>query len=160
MATHSSILAWRIPWTQESGGLQSVGSQRVTNTRKQSPSSENVRARTLKKIFSALLHQPGIELTPPEVEVWSLNYRMDIGIHLKKFVYKTVGNCVQNSPLYTGIYTKKSGKFSHSSFFYHKIIWPPKITIFLNDFSFCHPLHSLTFSPLPIFFLLLFHLLL
>ena len=29
MATHSSILAWRIPWTEESGGLQSVGSQRV-----------------------------------------------------------------------------------------------------------------------------------
>ena len=27
MATHSSILAWRIPWTEEPGGLQSVGSQ-------------------------------------------------------------------------------------------------------------------------------------
>ena len=29
MATHSSILAWRIPWMEEPGGLQSVGSQRV-----------------------------------------------------------------------------------------------------------------------------------
>ena len=29
MATHSSIPAWRIPWTEESGGLQSVGSKRV-----------------------------------------------------------------------------------------------------------------------------------
>ena len=29
MATHSSILAWRIPWTVEPGGLQSLGSQRV-----------------------------------------------------------------------------------------------------------------------------------
>ena len=29
MATHSSILAWRIPWTEESGGLQLMGSQRV-----------------------------------------------------------------------------------------------------------------------------------
>ena len=29
MATHSSILAWRIPWTRESGGLQSTGWQRV-----------------------------------------------------------------------------------------------------------------------------------
>ena len=27
MATHSSILAWRIPWTEEPGGLQSIGSQ-------------------------------------------------------------------------------------------------------------------------------------
>ena len=26
---HSSILAWKIPWTEESGGLQSMGSQRV-----------------------------------------------------------------------------------------------------------------------------------
>ena len=37
MATHSSILAWKIPWTEEPGGLQSLGSQRarydwVTNT--------------------------------------------------------------------------------------------------------------------------------
>ena len=29
MATHSSILAWRIPWTEEPGGIQSLGSQRV-----------------------------------------------------------------------------------------------------------------------------------
>ena len=29
MITHSSVLAWRIPWTQEHGGLQSMGSQRV-----------------------------------------------------------------------------------------------------------------------------------
>ena len=28
MATHSSILAWRIPWTEKPGGLQSMGSQR------------------------------------------------------------------------------------------------------------------------------------
>ena len=29
MAAHSSVLAWRIPWTEEPGGLQSMGSQRV-----------------------------------------------------------------------------------------------------------------------------------
>ena len=29
MATHSSILAWRIPWTEEPGRLQSIGLQRV-----------------------------------------------------------------------------------------------------------------------------------
>ena len=29
MATHSSTLAWRIPWTEEPGGLQPTGSQRV-----------------------------------------------------------------------------------------------------------------------------------
>ena len=33
MATHCSILAWRIPWTEEPGGLQSMGSQSQTRLR-------------------------------------------------------------------------------------------------------------------------------
>ena len=33
MATHSSILAWKIPWTEEPGGLQSMGSQKVRHDR-------------------------------------------------------------------------------------------------------------------------------
>ena len=33
MATHSSILAWRIPWSEEPGGLQSMGSQLDTTER-------------------------------------------------------------------------------------------------------------------------------
>ena len=36
MATHSSILAWRIPWTEEPGGLQSLGSQESDTTERQS----------------------------------------------------------------------------------------------------------------------------
>jgi len=31
MGTHSSIIAWRIPWMEEHGALQSMGSQRVRN---------------------------------------------------------------------------------------------------------------------------------
>ena len=31
MATHFNILTWEIPWTEEAGGLQSMGSQRVGN---------------------------------------------------------------------------------------------------------------------------------
>ena len=31
MATHSSVLPWRIPWTEKPGGLQSIGSQRVSH---------------------------------------------------------------------------------------------------------------------------------
>ena len=38
IATHSSILAWGIPWTQEPGGLQSMGSQRVGYDRVNEPS--------------------------------------------------------------------------------------------------------------------------
>ena len=32
MATYSSILAWKIPWTEEPSGLQSIGSQRINMT--------------------------------------------------------------------------------------------------------------------------------
>ena len=37
METHSSILAWRTPWTEEPGGLQSVGSQSWTQLKRPSP---------------------------------------------------------------------------------------------------------------------------
>ena len=39
METHSSILAWRIPWTEEPGGLQVMGLQRVGHDRSASSSS-------------------------------------------------------------------------------------------------------------------------
>ena len=42
MATHSSILAWRILWTVKPGGLQSMGSQRVGYNRLQSMGSQRV----------------------------------------------------------------------------------------------------------------------
>ena len=43
MATHSSILAWRIPWTEEPDGLQSMGSKRVRHdfVAKPSPNTYN-----------------------------------------------------------------------------------------------------------------------
>ena len=37
MATYSSILAWKIPWTEESSGLQSIRSQRVGHDRATNP---------------------------------------------------------------------------------------------------------------------------
>jgi len=42
MATHSSVLAWRIPWTEEPGGLQSRGSQKEKNTIKTKPKMTQV----------------------------------------------------------------------------------------------------------------------
>ena len=41
MATHSSILAWRIPWTEEPGGLWSVESKRVKQDRVANTSTFN-----------------------------------------------------------------------------------------------------------------------
>ena len=37
MATHSSILAWKIPWMEEPGGLQSIGSQESDTATKPAP---------------------------------------------------------------------------------------------------------------------------
>jgi len=41
MATHSSILVWKIPWTEEPGRLQSMVSQRVKYLATKSPISKN-----------------------------------------------------------------------------------------------------------------------
>ena len=41
MATHSSILAWRIPWTEEPGGLQSIGLQSQTQLKQLSTHSHS-----------------------------------------------------------------------------------------------------------------------
>ena len=42
MATHSSILAWKIPWTEEPGGLQRVEHNRATSLSHMDPFSRNV----------------------------------------------------------------------------------------------------------------------
>ena len=56
MATHSSILAWSIPWTEEPGGLESMGSQRV----KHDFVTENARTGTAwqKQVWPSLLRLP------------------------------------------------------------------------------------------------------
>ena len=46
MATHSNILAWRIPWSEELGGLQSVGLQRVGHNLVTKPPPEMKKAIT------------------------------------------------------------------------------------------------------------------
>ena len=52
MATHSSILAWKIPWTEEPGGLQSTGSQKSQT--QLSNSTTRVYAHTFMKIHKHL----------------------------------------------------------------------------------------------------------
>ena len=44
IATHSSILAWRIPWTEEPGRLQSMGLQRVRHDLATKPPQQTLRA--------------------------------------------------------------------------------------------------------------------
>ena len=48
MSTHSSVLAWRIPWTEEPGGLQSMGSRELDTTERLTVSlSPSVNRKTL-----------------------------------------------------------------------------------------------------------------
>ena len=55
MATHSSVLVWEIPWTEEPGGLQSIGSQRVRHDWRDNRSNSAVRqARVYGGCFYAL----------------------------------------------------------------------------------------------------------
>ena len=53
MATHSSILAWRIPWTEEPGWLQSMGSKRV---------GHNWVTNTFSKVLGAVIDAEGTVL--------------------------------------------------------------------------------------------------
>ena len=51
MATHSSILAWKIPWTEEPGGLQSMGSQRVRHNRATQHKHLHFRSHNRRQLF-------------------------------------------------------------------------------------------------------------
>ena len=55
MATHSSILAWRIPWTEEPGGLQSMGLQRVGHNWVTSPTQYKKREGGLYFLWNVII---------------------------------------------------------------------------------------------------------
>ena len=66
MATHFSILAWRIPWTAEPGGLQSMGSQRVRTTEQLTPSfSHQFPFKTFEKRPEIFVCVPAAEVLKP-----------------------------------------------------------------------------------------------
>ena len=56
MATHSSTLAWRIQWTEEPGGVQSMGSQELDMTDFHSLASSRIEQYLLFSIFSVMLN--------------------------------------------------------------------------------------------------------
>ena len=73
MATHSSILAWKIPWTEESGGLQSMGLQRVGHDWATSPSP------------SLPLMPPGKpEFLLPQKESWYRNWNLNGDVEIEE----------------------------------------------------------------------------
>ena len=55
MATHFSILAWRIPWTEDPGGLQSMGSQRVRHNSMTSSTALHINTKVMELSFQIIL---------------------------------------------------------------------------------------------------------
>ena len=72
MATHSRILAWKMPWTKEPGGLQSMGSQRVTHDWATNTHSEWINSQWL----NLMLTNTGLlgRLLPPKSDGVSEDY--------------------------------------------------------------------------------------
>ena len=64
MASHSSILAWRIPWTEEPGGLQSMGHKELDGTEH--------------SFTDGFLHYPGVELAGPKVLCFFFSFTINV----------------------------------------------------------------------------------
>ena len=60
MATHSSILVWRIPWTEEPGGLQSMGLQSGTQCSRYAYSTARVRSKD-SSLSLVVVHHPSVQ---------------------------------------------------------------------------------------------------
>ena len=69
MAVHSSILAWRLPWTEEAGGLQSVGSQESDTTKRLNQHKRLGRLQAAS--VSGLTRSSGPALSPPKLTLGS-----------------------------------------------------------------------------------------
>ena len=67
MATHSSVLAWKIPWTEEIGGLWSIGSQRVTHDL----GTKTTRSHPTDHQFVQIQYSGGLLLTLPLCDPFS-----------------------------------------------------------------------------------------
>ena len=61
MATHSSIFAWEIPWTEEPGGLQSMGSQELDMTELLNNSNNSIAQRTVLNTLSCPISEKNLK---------------------------------------------------------------------------------------------------
>ena len=96
MATHTSIFAWRIPWSEEHGGLQSMGSQRVghdwmTNTL--SFSRKSSLQGKIALFFTLIYHQVSSSRIYHLFLLIRFKYELYFLIHLSKMNYKMPYKC-------------------------------------------------------------------
>ena len=123
IATHSSILAWRIPWIEQPGGLQSIGLQRVRHDCSNLAHTHHVHVS--EKISS---HRHSLPLVPTKPEIQYLNFNPgDEKFRAKKSLKKlTIGHQMPNSflgprfsilvlVLHSWALTLEEGRTTHSS---------------------------------------------
>ena len=120
MATHSSILVWRIPWTEKPGGLQSMGLQRVRHDRQLRTITEYYRIPMehfdchiwglfifwlCQEAWGTLVPRLGIEPVAPALKVWSLSHWTTREIPRESFSFILLklsilrNNLLKNTPL-------------------------------------------------------------
>ena len=75
LAAHSSILAWKIPWIEEPGGLQSIGSQKVRQTERLTLSLSRNKHQAPEKpdVFSVYTH-PTLSVSKSILSLMSLSF--------------------------------------------------------------------------------------
>ena len=87
-ATHSSILAWRIPWTEEPGGLQSMGSQRVGH----SWASEHMHSRHMEYDINrknSWINSPKVNASRSRKEFWAASLELALNDKMCAFMSST-----------------------------------------------------------------------
>ena len=88
MATHSSILTWRIPWTEEPGGLRSIGSKRVRHDWSNLASTHAV--------FNIFLSDPFFHL---QKEIWQIYLKCCIYFFLFYAEFTSLKVCIISSSI-------------------------------------------------------------
>ena len=86
MATHSSILAWRIPWTEEAGRLQSVGLKELDTTEQLT----HTHTHTIQDRKERLMNHSWKTKTRPELEVWLWEIRCQMSVMEGKLQAKNI----------------------------------------------------------------------
>ena len=90
MAAHSTILAWRIPWTEEPGGLQSMGSQRVRHNLVTKQQPHNRKFYTgVKKINGLENNLESLHLDSIKILSYSKDFILNSQKSLQKFTFET-----------------------------------------------------------------------
>ena len=95
MATHSSVLAWRIPWTEEPGGLPSMGSHRVGHDCSNlAAAAASLRSQQEGLAGGPVIKTPCSQCRRPRFDPWSGNCMLQLRPVQQKKKKKPARDCI------------------------------------------------------------------